>query len=532
MSDADFIEVDIQQLKQLAQRLEQKEALQPGDFEVLQRCLTSYLGIWDLYQRKRSALFRVLRRLFGSKTESRKKLKKDKEQEPGEPQSPAGNKPQGTEKPKAKGHGRNGADKYPGLRRKPLPHETLKTGDHCPGCVKGILHELDPGTVIRLFGSAPVDGCIYEPAKLRCSSCLAVYTAALPPEAGQQKYHETAGSINVLLRYGAGMPLYRLAWLQMQFGIPLPPATQWDICERVANKLYPVFRVLMVIAAQLELIHHDDTGATILALLRQEEGKDKDRTGVYTTGVLAIGNGLKIALFITSGRHAGENLAALLAQRSAELGPPIQMSDGEAKNSVGEFKTIEANCITHARRKFVDELPNYPAECDKVIDTMAEIYKNDDFTKQAKMTPEQRLEYHKAHSKTLLEELRKYLLQLVADKKVEPNSDMGKAINYVDKRWEKLTLFLRVPGAPLDNNPCERLLKRAILHRKNSLFYKTEHGALIGDICMSMINTCALNGINPFDYLTELQRHHREVRKKPELWLPWNYREQLQESAA
>ena len=79
MSDADFIEVDIQQLKQLAQRLEQKEALQPGDFEVLQRCLTSYLGIWDLYQRKRSALFRVLRRLFGSKTESRKKLKKDKE---------------------------------------------------------------------------------------------------------------------------------------------------------------------------------------------------------------------------------------------------------------------------------------------------------------------------------------------------------------------------------------------------------------------------------------------------------------------
>jgi transposase len=385
---------------------------------------------------------------------------------------------------------------------------------------------------IRLFGSAPISGCIFELQKFRCSSCQTIYTAALPPEAGLQKYHETAGSTNVLMRYGAGMPWFRLAWLQLQYGIPLPPATQWDICERVANKLYPVYRLLMVIAAQLELFHHDDTGATILALLRQEEGKGKERTGVYTTGVLAIGNGLKIALFITSNRHAGENLASLLAQRSAELGTPIQMSDGEAKNSVGELKTNEANCLTHARRKFVDELPNYREECEKVIDTLAEIYKNEDFTKEQKMTPEQRLEYHKARSKTLLDDLRKYLLQLVADKKVEPNSDMGKAISYVDKRWDKLTLFLRVPGAPLDNNPCERLLKRAILHRKNSLFYKTEHGALIGDICMSIINTCALNGVDPFDYLTELQRHHREVRKKPELWLPWNYREQLQESAA
>jgi hypothetical protein len=62
-----------------------------------------------------------------------------------------------------------------------------------------------------------------------------------------------------------------------------------------------------------------------------------------------------------------------------------------------------------------------------------------------------------------------------------------------------------VPGAPLDNNLCEQLLKKSILHRKNSLFYKTEHGAFIGDLFMSLIHTCNLQHINAFEYLTTLQ---------------------------
>ena len=55
------------------------------------------------------------------------------------------------------------------------------------------------------------------------------------------------------------------------------------------------------------------------------------------------------------------------------------------------------------------------------------------------------------------------------------------------KHWIRLTLFLREAGAPLDNNVCERALKKAILHRKNSLFYKTQNGARIGDLFMSLI---------------------------------------------
>jgi hypothetical protein len=113
------------------------------------------------------------------------------------------------------------------------------------------------------------------------------------------------------------------------------------------------------------------------------------------------------------------------------------------------------------------------------------------------------------------------------ERRVEPNSGLGQAIKYMRKHWRKLTRFLFVPGAPLDNNAVERALKKAITHRKNSLFYKTENGAQVGDLYMSLIVTCQLAGANPFDYLTEIQRNVAAVAKDPASWMPWNYRAKL-----
>jgi len=89
--------------------------------------------------------------------------------------------------------------------------------------------------------------------------------------------------------------------------------------------------------------------------------------------------------------------------------------------------------------------------------------------------------------------------------------------------WDALTLFLRQPGAPLDNNICERAMKKAILHLKNVLFYKTLNGARVGDIFMSLIHICSLNGVNSIEYFTVLQEHEAEMTLNPEKWLPWNY---------
>ena len=215
-------------------------------------------------------------------------------------------------------------------------------------------------------------------------------------------------------------------------------------------------------------------------------------------------------------------MADLLKQRTAGLGPPIHMCDALSRNITKEFETILANCLAHGRRNFVDLASSFPEECRYVIEALAQVYHYDKTAKEQGFSPEQRLQVHQDRSGPVMERLKELLQEQLEKRKVEPNSSMGKAITYMMKHWEPLTLFLRVLGAPLDNNICERTLKRAILHRKNSLFFKTEHGAYIGDLFMSLIHTCALNRANPFNYLTTLQKHSSELFNDPKLWLPWN----------
>jgi transposase len=144
------------------------------------------------------------------------------------------------------------------------------------------------------------------------------------------------------------------------------------------------------------------------------------------------------------------------------------------------------------------------------------------------LTAEERLRFHQEHSGPVMKKLHGWLEAQFAERKTEPNSGLGKAITYLLRHWKALTTFLREAGAPLDNNLCERALKRAVLHRKNALFYRTMNGAQVGDLFMTLIHTCQLCGANSFDYLTELQRHVQKLAAEPAAWMPWNYREALQ----
>ena len=182
----------------------------------------------------------------------------------------------------------------------------------------------------------------------------------------------------------------------------------------------------------------------------------------------------------------------------------------------------------HARRRFVQVTPNFPQECRFVLETLGEVYRYDAEAKERGLLPEARLRFHQEHSEPVMKQLHAWFLAQFEEKRVEPNSGLGEAITYCLKHWERLTLFLRQAGAPLDSNIVERALKKCILHRKNSLFYKTENGAEVGDLFMSVIHTCELNDANPFDYLTELQKHAAELAENPAAWMPWNYRQTLE----
>jgi transposase len=162
-----------------------------------------------------------------------------------------------------------------------------------------------------------------------------------------------------------------------------------------------------------------------------------------------------------------------------------------------------------------------------VLERLGEVYRYDAQAKELNLSPQARLRFHQEHSQKVMDDLRQWMRQQLEQKCVEPNSGLGQAFNYMLNHWTALTLFLRQAGAPLDNNICERALKMAILHRKNSLGYKTQNGARLGDLFMSLIHTCRLCAANPLDYLNALQRHAKEAREHPTQWFPWNYKQAI-----
>jgi transposase len=433
--------------------------------------------------------------------------------------------------PKRKGHGRNPAAAYTGANRVPVPHESLHDKETCPECRRGKVYLLPPpAQLVRVRGMAPLLATIYELERLRCNACGEVFTAQAPDGVGSEKYDETASSMIALLKYGSGLPWNRLERLQQGLGIPLPASTQWEIVRDAARLYAAVYSELVHQAADGQVIYNDDTSMKVLELedpdRRNELDTDGDfegRTGVFTSGIVATKDQHQIALFFTGQKHAGENLNDLLAQRNAELAAPIHMCDGLSRNLPEEFATLLARCNAHARRKFVDVESSFPDEVRHVLETVAQVYRNDAITKERNLSADDRLLFHQAESAPLLEGLKKWFAEQFEARAIEPNSVLGDAINYMTKHWDALTLFLRVPGAPLDNNVCERVLKKAILHRKTAVFYKTLNGARVGDLFMSIIHTAELAKSDVFGYLVALQRHHQRVAEDPVAWMPWNY---------
>jgi transposase len=437
-----------------------------------------------------------------------------------QPETPA---PKNDAEP-VKGHGRNGASSYTGAQKVAVPHPELHAGDACPGCEKGKVYpQKEPRVLVRMVGQAPLAATVYELDRLRCNLCGEVFTAQEPEGIGPEKYDETTAAMIALLKYGSGMPFYRLEKLEQLLGIPLSASTQWEIVEEAAEVIQAARDELIRQAAQGEVLHNDDTSMRVLHLAREPSD---ERTGVFTSGIVSTQQGQRIALYFTGRQHAGENLRDVLQHRVAELARPIQMCDALSRNAPKLSDGAEillANCLAHGRRQFVEVAVNFPEPCRYVLETLGSVYKYDAQARAAQLSPQERLVFHQHHSQPVMKTLHEWLEAQFAQHLVEPNSGLGKAITYFLRHWKGLTACLREAGAPVDNNLCERGLKRAVLHRKNALFYRTLHGSEVGDLFMSLIHSCELAGVNAFDYLSQLQRHTAELVANPTAWMPWNY---------
>jgi transposase len=426
---------------------------------------------------------------------------------------------------KRPGHGRRSVDDYPGAKRVPCQDPVRQPGDRC-ACGGKLYDTKTPAVFLRFTGQPLVGATCYEQTVLRCSACQQRFPAPLPEGVPAEKYDATADVAIVMAKYAAGLPFYRLAQMQEAYGVPLPASVQWERAEAVANALLPVYLYLRTLAAQAGVLIGDDTRVQILSCYQENEQRAADgrRHGLHTTGIVAHSAEqvqTSIVLYVSGRQHAGENMGELLELRPAEQNPPLQVGDALAANWSHAAPVITVKCLAHARRQFTDIEEAFPEECRHVREAFATVYHYDSQT--TGMTPEQRLAHHQLHSAPVLERRQNWISTQFAQRRVEPNSALGKALAYLQRHGEGLTQFLRLGNAPLDTNAVERALKRVVLHRKNALFFRTEQGAAVGDLLMSVIETCRANGIRAADYLVQVMKNARAVRGHPAPWLPRTY---------
>lgn len=476
---------------------------------------------WLIDQLEKGKLtIKKLRKIFGITTERNEKSKHRKNKANGKSKDKKDPKP---------GHGRNHSDEYTGAEEINVNHETLSPGDDCPieDC-NGKLYNTEPGVVINITGSPIASAKKYIIEKLRCALCGTLFTAKTPEGMNPKKrYDESFAAMLMINRYFAAVPFYRQEQLQLMLGVPLAASTQWEIFKSYEPVLETVYTALVKDAANGKGFYIDDTFARILEYINQRTAEGKKSAKSFTTGIISVNENHRSMIFITNNETAGKSFAPIWAHRDESLEKPFIMADAMTANIPSEIKDslyIMCYCLVHARRNFYDLGEGYDDLAEVALDLISKIYDNE--AKAKLLSDEARLKYHQKHSQPVMDELKSHLVKY--KKEFEPNSDAGKSINYMLKRWTELTQFLRHVGTPIDNNEDERALKLIIKNRKNSLFCKTFDSARLSGYMQTLIYSAAQNDINPFNYLKAILVHQKTVQENPSQWLPWNYEKSLQ----
>jgi transposase len=273
--------------KQMAALLSRaKRLLSEEDYEIIKGMADTITFLSRSESKNKAHIQKLVNMLFGEINEKTAKVLKEKKQKD-------------LKDKETKSHGRNGASVYSGAEKIEIPHEGLKPKDKCSVCNKGRVYDTkEPNVIVRITGQAPLSAKVYEMQRLKYNLCGQIFTAQSPEGIGDEKYDSASGAMIALLKYGSGLPFNRLEALQESLNVPLPASIQWEIVEHVADKIAPVYRELIKIAAQGDVLHNDDTVMKILDRMNLSDEDRKGRKGMFTSGFLSIVGSIIIALFL------------------------------------------------------------------------------------------------------------------------------------------------------------------------------------------------------------------------------------------
>jgi len=303
-------------------------------------------------------------------------------------------------------------------------------------------------------------------------------------------------------------PLYRIERMLERAGCPIARSTLCDFFHRGADLLNPIYQRLLDIAKHDPYLHADETTLKV------------QRTGECLRGwIWALLSKQSIAYVFNESR-SGAVADNLLAGTEGFL-----VIDGYAgyNGVVGQHGRTRVGCWGHARRRFWEAMNTVP-EAREILDLIVELYRIEHRAAERDIlgTEAHRL-LRTTESKAILDKIEAWI-----DERADafpPRSKMGKAIAYASNQRIALKRFLEDPKLPLDNNFAERGLRAIALGRKNFLFAGHVEGAQNLAVLQSIVATCRLHGLNPYEYIKDLliRIQHHPAADIDEL-MPWNWR--------
>ena len=384
----------------------------------------------------------------------------------------------GEAKEKRKGHGRKGASAF--VKAKDVAHALAAglLGALCAACGVGRMTRYREKVVIRVVGQPIFAAERHHLEQARCRLCGEKVQAEPSTDisagigSSYVVYDWSACAMLCVMHYDVASPFKRLETLHTGWGTPLADANLWQVADKSDDLLSHLYRALELYGIQkAKSLLTDDTHSEVMALRRQIRAEvaaleavgasTRDvRTGINATGVYLETDAGIVVLFFTGRHHAGEVLGRLLKHRRPAPGSPplVKVTDGASKNFDHQHRgeLVEATCNAHAYLKFHDVKEKHPGEYALAGAVYKAVFDNDDEAKTRRLTPEERMLFHREHSKPLMEKLQAMCVEKLRNKLVEPNSALWAPLSFIVNQWARLTRFYEVPGVPLDTNLMEQ----------------------------------------------------------------------------
>jgi transposase len=299
----------------------------------------------------------------------------------------------------------------------------------------------------------------------------------------------------VVEKYSFHLPLYRQHQRLVQSGVHLSRSTLTKLIHRVGEILEPIQKALLSSILQSSILTIDETP------VKAGRNKGKMKQSYFWP---MYGDKDEVAFLFSSSRSRSLLDLALTSYKG------IILCDGYAAYKSFQIKVAPqrvqlAQCWVHCRRKFIEAEKQHPAHTTPVLDLIGKLYHIE--SQSADASPDVRLQARQTHSAGSVDQIFEHVSRVLRQQPLVPSDLFVKAAKYLLKRKEELSLFLTNHDLPLDTNHIERQIRPVAVGRKNWLFCFTEVGAHISGILYSLITSCTLADVDPYDYLVDvLQR--------------------------